>query len=247
MCIGVWFIPQEITLLFRLIIKPKCKVQLVKDFLSRSRSRSFKIKVKFTLLLPLLLKYLSYWLQTATICFAPMSWTKVGQGQGHPRSRQINVFGHISMNIDRIDSEQKPVGLSQLTTPLKVKVSGQGHLSSPTVRVKSTFLAIFPWTLIILTPNKSHAACINALHHQRSRSPKVIWFLWMNCTIKGQVQSNPRPLGLYEWTAPRKVQGQGHPRSHKVKVTQGHPRSRSNWPFWPYFNEYSSYRLQTSH
>ena len=168
MCIGVWFIPQKITLLFRLIIKSKCKVQLVKDFLSRSRSRSFKIKVIFTFL-PFLLKYLSYWPQTATIFFAPMSWAKVGQGQGHPWSRQINVFGHISMNIDRIDSEQKP-GLSQLTTHLKVKVSGQSHLSSPTVKVKSTFLAILPWTLIILTPNKSHAACINALHHQRSSS-----------------------------------------------------------------------------
>ena len=78
------------------------------------------------------------------------------RGQGQSRSWSNWHFDHISVNIDCIDSKQKPLGLYEWTAPPKVKVRGQGHPRSSKVKVKSTFLAIFQWILIALTPNKSH-------------------------------------------------------------------------------------------
>ena len=146
-------------ILVRLTPNKKYKVQLVKDFRSRSRSRSFKVKVKFT--------FLTIFPQISTvltpninhkICLNELNKIgsrsrsrKVTQGQG-----QICIFDHISANIDHINFKQKTLALCQWTATRKVKVTGQGHPRSPKVKVKSTFLAIFQWILTVLTPNKSH-------------------------------------------------------------------------------------------
>ena len=62
--------------------------------------------------------------------------SKVKVIQGHTRSRLLKVAqgqgtidpGHISMNLNRIDSKQMSLGLYQRTAPSKVKVKvAQGH------------------------------------------------------------------------------------------------------------------------
>ena len=72
---------------------------------------------------------------------------------------------------------------------------------------------------------------MNDLHHQWSRSKVKV--TQGQIDLLGHISMNihrinfkQKPLGLCESLAPMKVKGQGH------------PRSRLNRPFWPYFNEY---------
>ena len=78
----------------------------------RSRSPKFKVKSTF---LSYCNGYWPYWHQTKAIRFVWMTCTTKGHGQSSRSFKvnqghgQIDLFGHISMNIHRIDSKQKPL------------------------------------------------------------------------------------------------------------------------------------------